>query len=474
MKVLLVGGGGREHALAWKLAREGAEVVAAPGNPGIAELGRCVPVRADDLDALVALAEAERPDFTLVGPEAPLALGIVDRFRARGLAIFGPTQAAARIETSKAWAKQLMLDVGVPTARATWHTDAAEAKRAAVALGAPVVVKASGLAAGKGVVVAATLAEAEAAIDDMLVGNRYGAAGAEVLVEEFMEGEEVSAFYLTDGTRAVALPPAQDHKRLFAGDAGPNTGGMGAYAPVSGFEASTGDYARIGPMVGLMAAGVVVEPTLAAMRRHGAAFTGLLYVGLMVTADGPKVVEFNCRFGDPETQAVLPLLDACGWELGWMLSWIARGGRVPSVFDIVGDTTAGAMIGMQLLAPTRPLGRPLGKVDPARIEAFRPVYPAVVTTVLAAAGYPDAPRTGDPITLPADLPESVQLFHAGTARDASGRLVTAGGRVLAVTAVADTFDEAQRLSRETAERVEFAGKQYRDDVGWREAARRRA
>ncbi|GJG85246.1 phosphoribosylamine--glycine ligase [Gemmatimonadetes bacterium T265] len=425
MKVLLVGSGGREHALAWKLAREGAEVVAAPGNPGLAALGRCVPARADDLDALVALAEVERPDYTLVGPEAPLALGIVDRFRARGLPVFGPTAAAARIETSKAWAKRLMLGAGVPTARASTHTDPADAKRAAHALGAPVVVKASGLAAGKGVVVAETLAAAAAAIDDMLVGNRYGAAGAEVLVEEFMEGEELSLFFVTDGETAVPLPAAQDHKRLLAGDHGPNTGGMGAYAPAARADVAAEVDQRI------------VGPTLAAMRAAGTPFTGLLYAGLMLTRDGPRVVEFNCRFGDPETQAVLPLMDALGSPLGPMIAG-SLGLAAPRVVRTADDP------------------------------------PAAVTTVLAAAGYPDAPRTGDPITLPADLPDGVTIFHAGTARDASGQLVTAGGRVLAVTAVAETFARAQALSRETAARVEFAGKQYRDDIGWREAARHEA
>lgn len=443
MKVLIVGGGGREHALAWKLAREGAEVVAAPGNPGIAALGRCVPVRADDVGALLALAEAERPDYTLVGPEAPLALGLVDRFRARGLPVFGPTQAAARIETSKAWAKQLMLDAGVPTARATRHTDPAEAKRAAAALGAPVVVKASGLAAGKGVVVAQTLGEAEAAIDDMLVGHRFGEAGAEVLVEEFMEGEEVSLFFITDGQTAFPLPAAQDHKRLLAGDRGPNTGGMGAYAPVGvpGRTAAPGlaPTARAHLAWAELAADVqgrVVDPTLAAMRAAGAPFTGLLYAGLMLTADGPKVVEFNCRFGDPETQAVLPLMDALGMPLGPPMAAVAHGGA-RAYYQGFGLRATGA----------------------------------AVTTVLAAAGYPDAPRTGDPITLPQTLPAGVTVFHAGTALDASGRLVTAGGRVLAVTAVADAFEEAQALSRSVAEQVEFDGKQYRDDVGWRELAR---
>lgn len=456
MTVLIVGGGGREHALAWKLAREGATIVAAPGNPGIAALGRCVAVRADDLDALVALAEVERPDFTLVGPEVPLALGIVDRFRARGLPIFGPTGAAAQIETSKAWAKQLMLDAGVPTARATRHTDAADAKRAAHALGAPVVIKASGLAAGKGVIVARTLAEAEAAVDDMLVANRFGDAGAEVLVEEFMEGEEFSAFFITDGERTVALPIAQDHKRLLAGDAGPNTGGMGAYAPaiadrpIPGMAASFAPGTSADARAAALRAAVtpadmavsieltVVERTLAAMRRVGAPFTGLLYAGLMLTRDGWRVVEFNCRFGDPETQAVLPLCDAYGIALAPLLAAVARGEQLTIE------------------------------------EPHYSVAGAAVTTVLAAAGYPDAPRTGDPITLPANVPDGVHLFHAGTALDTSGQLVSAGGRVLAVTAVADTFERAQALSRATAEQVDFAGRQFRPDIGWREVARRHA
>jgi phosphoribosylamine--glycine ligase len=427
MKVLLVGGGGREHALAWKLRREhpGLELVAAPGNPGIAALGRCVPVAASDVDALVALAEAERPDFTLVGPEAPLAAG---------------------------------LDASVPTAHATRHTDASAAKRAAHALGAPVVVKASGLAAGKGVIVALTLAEAELAIDHMLVDNRFGAAGAEVLVEEFMEGEELSLFFLTDGHTAIALPGAQDHKRLLAGDAGPNTGGMGAYAPVTvdertrawlaahGFDARATAHPVPGPdrasgarvVLAAEVASCIVDPVLAAMRARGTPFTGLLYAGLMLTDGGPKVVEFNCRFGDPETQAVLPLLDAGAVGLLAHLAGIARGERL----------AAGA------------------------VGLHAPAGAAAVTTVLAAAGYPDTPRTGDEITLPEETPEGVYLFHAGTARDSAGRLVTAGGRVLAVTAVADTLARAQALARATAEQVQFAGKQFRPDIGWREAARR--
>jgi phosphoribosylamine--glycine ligase len=368
--------------------------------------------------------------------------------------VFGPTQAAARIETSKAWAKRLMLDAGVPTARATRHTDAAGAKRAAATLGAPVVVKASGLAAGKGVIVAQTLAEAEAAVDDMLVANRFGEAGAEVLVEEFMEGEELSLFFVTDGTRAVPLPAAQDHKRLLAGDRGPNTGGMGAYAPVDLTayatahrvvtpEALAAMDGRLRPR-GVSSAvehdvlGRIVEPTLAAMRAAGCPFTGLLYAGLMLTADGPRVVEFNCRFGDPETQVVLPLMDAMHTPLGVLVEAVALGG----------DPGSGAAV---------------AEAAHAR---------SAVTTVLAAAGYPERVRLGDAITLPQTLPPGVTLFHAGTALDASGALVTAGGRVLAVTAVADTFEEAQRLSRSTAQQVQFDGKQVRDDIGWREVARR--
>ena len=429
MKVLLIGGGGREHALAWKLRQEQShvEIVAAPGNPGIAELGRCVPVAAADVERLLELARHERPAFTLVGPEAPLALGIVDRFRAEGLPIFGPTRAAAQIETSKAFAKALMLEAGVPTAAASRHTDPAAARRAAHALGAPVVIKASGLAAGKGVIVCETLPDAERAIDYMLRDEGFGEAGAEILVEEFMEGEELSLFAVTDGERFITMRPAQDHKRLLDGDRGPNTGGMGAYVVSPDWDEAWRGVER--------ARTHVFEPTLAALRDRGTPFTGLLYAGLMLTAAGPKVVEFNCRFGDPETQAVLPVLD---WSppLGDVLAAVARGER-------------------------------LGSGDGARS-----VESAAVTTVLAAAGYPEQARTGDRITLPQIEDEGVLLFHAGTARNARGDLVTAGGRVLAVTAVADTFERAQALSRTYAERTDFDGKQYRTDIGWRELGRR--
>ena len=423
MKVLLVGSGAREHALAWKLAQDdpALELLAAPGNPGIAALARCVAVGATDVDALAALAAAERVDLTVVGPEAPLAAGIVDRFRAAGLPIFGPTRAAAEIETSKSFAKRLMRDAGVPTALAFSHRDPEAAKRAARTLGAPVVIKASGLAAGKGVVVCETLAEADAAIDAMLSERAFGEAGDEVLVEEFMTGEELSLFAVTDGERLVTLLPAQDHKRLLDGDLGPNTGGMGAFAPV----------ATATPYLLEQVERRVLAPTLGAMREAGRPFTGLLYAGLMLTATGPRVVEFNCRFGDPETEAILPLMESSLLEL--------------------------------LLAVGRCDGLAAG-------TAARFASRHAATTVVAAPGYPADPTVGTPIQLPQGEP-GVHLFHAGTRLDARGSLVSAGGRVLAVTAVADTLGAAQARSTDHASRIDLEGKQLRRDIGWRELAR---
>ncbi len=431
MRVLIVGGGGREHALAWRFRRDdpGLEVIAAPGNPGIAGLGECVPLAATDLIGLQTLAIDRRVDLTIVGPEAPLAAGIVDRFRAAGLAIFGPTQAAAEIETSKAFAKQLMLDAGVPTARAEMHTESAAARAAARRFGAPVVVKASGLAAGKGVIVCPRIEDADAAIESMLEGNRFGVAGSQVLIEEFMEGEELSVFAITNGHDFVTLPALQDHKRLYAGDRGPNTGGMGAYVPVSLRTSSDSGGSNED---GSSAAALIIRATLDAMRERGRPFTGLLYAGLMFTPDGPRVVEFNCRFGDPETQALMPVLDV-----------------QPCLLELMRLVSAG-----QALPAAR--ARSAG---------------SCVTTVLAAADYPDTPRTGDVITLPTDDDDGVSMFHAGTARDAAGRLVTAGGRVIAVSALAPTIAEAQRKSLNAASQVQFEGKQYRTDIGWREIGR---
>ena len=423
MKVLIVGGGGREHALAWKLRRDdpNAELIAAPGNPGIEAVARCIPISADKLEPLAEMAEKVRVDFTLVGPEIPLEAGIVNLFQSRGLPIFGPTREAARIETSKRFAKELMCGAGVPTARATNHSDPQEAKLALSDFAAPVVIKASGLAAGKGVIIAQSAAEAERAIDAMLNDRVFGAAGREILLEEFMEGEELSLFVITDGEHALPLLAAQDHKRLLDGDFGPNTGGMGAYAPTS----------IASPDVVRQVMREIIEPTLAAMREQGCPFKGLLYAGLMLTSDGPRVVEFNCRFGDPETQALMPLMES-------------------SLLELIAAVAGG------------------GSLARSRAPEWKPL--SAVTTVIAAEGYPEKPRAGDVIHLPP--PETgIEIFHAGTARNPGGELVTAGGRVLAITAVATELLEAADRSREFAERASFKGKQLRRDIGWRELTR---
>ena len=424
MKVLIVGGGGREHAIAWKLMRDdpSLELHCAPGNPGIASLATCHSNQSTDLDGLVTQAIWGRFDLTIVGPEAPLAAGLVDRLASRGFRAFGPTAAAARIESSKRFAKELMLSAGVPTARATWHQDVTSAREAVRQLGAPVVVKASGLASGKGVMVCQSIEAADQAIDDMLTTHRFGHSGDEILVEEYMEGEELSIFFLTDGTNARAMIAAQDHKRLQDGDEGPNTGGMGAYAPVS---LATPDLVH-------MVHNAIVDPTLRAMREAGSPFRGVLYCGLMLTETGPRVVEFNCRFGDPETQVVLPLLRS------------------------------------ELLPYLRACTVENGLSDLAELE-FLP--DAAVTTVVAAAGYPESPRAGDAIDL-SSVPDDVIVFHAGTTQSADGTLQTSGGRVFAVTGVAQTFADAQEKSRYGAEQVKFADRILRRDIGWRENSRR--
>ncbi|HEY0241809.1 MAG TPA: phosphoribosylamine--glycine ligase [Gemmatimonadaceae bacterium] len=423
MKVLLVGNGGREHAIAWKLMQDdpSMDLTCAPGNAGIAGISECIPVKPDDVSGLLGYAERADIDLTFVGPEAPLALGIVDAFRGAGRHVFGPTRASAEIETSKRFAKTLMQDAGVPTAAASHHTDPDDALAAVADLGTPVVIKASGLAAGKGVIIARSTEEAERAVYSMLHDRAFGDAGEEILVEEFMEGEELSLFVMTDGTNAIPMLAAQDHKRLLDGDLGPNTGGMGAYAPVS----------IASPTVMGQAMDRIIEPTLAALRKQGRPFTGLLYAGLMLTGDGPRVVEFNCRFGDPETEAILPLMESSLLELALA---IARG-----------DSIAG--------------------------RSIRWSSKTAVTTVLASHGYPETARKGDAIGLPA-IPVGVQVFHAATARDReTGELITNGGRVLTVTGTGDTIEEAARASREYAERVNFDGKQFRRDIAWRELER---
>lgn len=424
MKILIIGNGGREHALLWKLRRDApdAEFYITKGNGGTADLATSLPLAPTDVDALAAWAESNAIDLTVVGPEAPLDAGIVDVFIRRGLAIFGPTREAAAIESSKAYAKSLMARAGVPTAAYRSFTEIAAAEAYIREMGAPIVVKASGLAAGKGAVVCDSVESAIDAARAMLTDGEFGAAGSEIVVEEFMEGEELSVFAMTDGENALTMLPAQDYKRVGEGDVGPNTGGMGAYAPVSRVDAALLERVRR----------EILLPTLAALREDRRPFRGLLYAGLMITADGPKVVEFNARFGDPETEALLPLLRSSLLEP--MLA-IARG-----------DT-----------------------VTTSRLE-WHDGY--ALTTVLASAGYPDAYEKGKPITIPRDVAEAddIVVFHAGTElRD--GQLVTSGGRVLAVTAAAPTIEQAAERSRAAAEAIQFEGKQYRRDIGWRELKR---
>jgi phosphoribosylamine--glycine ligase len=424
MKVLVVGSGAREHAIAWKLVRDdpSLEILCAPGNEGISELGTCVPLKITDINGLASFASRAKVDLTVVGPEGPLEQGIVHAFRSLGAPIFGPSKAAAEIETSKRFAKALMIEAGVPTARADHFTDADSALAAARAIGSPLVIKASGLAAGKGVIIARSNEEAERAINMMLRDGAFGEAGSEILLEEFMEGEELSIFAITDGTNFLTMLPAQDHKRLLDGDVGPNTGGMGAYAPVS---------IATPELVGRIS-DTVFEPTLAAMRKAGRPFAGLLYAGLMLTDEGPKVIEFNCRFGDPETEAILPLMKSSLLDL--MLT-VANGGSL-----------AGA-------------------------PAIEWEDKSALTTVLAAHGYPDAPRKGDQIHMPAP-PHGVFVFHGSTARDkGTDQLITSGGRVLAVTGTGNTIEEAAKASRDFAEKIAFDGRQFRRDIGRRELER---
>jgi len=424
VRVLVVGGGGREHALGWALRRDGVAdtLFTAPGNPGTALVGVNLPIAVSAPDALVAAAAEHRIDLVIIGPEAPLAAGLADRLRKSGRAVFGPGAAAARIEASKAFAKDVMAAARVPTAASRTFTQLAPALAYIRAHAEPLVVKASGLAAGKGAVVCATHAEAEAAARGMLEGSALGDAGHEIVIEDFLDGEELSVLALTDGERIVILPPAQDHKRVGEGDTGLNTGGMGAYTPVT--IATPALLARVRKDV--------LEPTLRELARRGASFSGVLYAGLMIAPDGtPNVVEFNCRFGDPETQAILPAL-------------------APGVTRHLADIAHGTW-------------RPTADV----IASQR----AAVTTVLAARGYPDAPEPGAAIALPTDWPDDTLVFHAGTGRGTSGELRVSGGRVLAVTGLGRSIVAAAERSRAACERIAFDGKMWRRDIAWREIAR---
>jgi len=422
MHILLVGNGGREHALLRKLRSDlpdGTLSVTRP-NAGMEEV-EAIDVSPTDVDALVAWALHARPDLVVIGPEAPLAGGLVDRLRAEDITVFGPSRAATRIESSKAFAKALMADAGVPTAAYRTFRRADEARDYVRSEGAPIVVKASGLAAGKGAIVCETVEQALDAVDTIMAEGAFGDAGDEIVIEAFMEGEELSIFGIADGEDVVLLKPAQDHKRAGEGDTGPNTGGMGAYAPVSIATREVVEEARER----------IFLPTLRALKDRGAPFRGLLYAGLMRTDDGLEVVEFNARFGDPETQVVLPLLES-------------------SLVELLTAAASGSVAG---LSPT-----------------WRDA--AAVTTVVASGGYPGSYAKGKVIDL-SHVPEEddVFVYHAGTARNADGDLVTAGGRVLAVTAVAPTFAEAADRSRDAAEAVRFDGAQHRRDIGWRERER---
>ena len=428
MKILVVGGGGREHAIAWRLSKDPVkhDLYCAPGNPGTAEIATNIAAGAEDVEAVVAWARENRPDLVVVGPEAPLVKGLADALLSAGIPVFGPVAACARIEGSKSFAKEIMKAAGVPTGAAETFTDAAAAKAALDSFGLPVVIKADGLAAGKGVVVAETRADAERAIDEMLVGGRFGAAGAEILVEEFLDGEECSILAMTDGERAVLLPPSQDHKRVFDGDTGPNTGGMGAYAPAPVVtDAMLPEIKK-----------TIVEPVLREMKRRGTPYRGILYAGLMVTPDGGKiaksgsrvnVVEFNARFGDPETEAVLPLVAG---DFSKALLHAATGRLEESDVEIAGGCAA--------------------------------------TVIVASAGYPGSYAKGKEVKgLSAAAAKGATVFHCGTRTAPGGAVETSGGRVFSVTGTGATLREAVDAAYAGVAEISFEGAFHRKDIAHR-------
>jgi phosphoribosylamine--glycine ligase len=419
LDVLVVGGGAREHALVRSLAKSPriGRLICAPGNAGIRDDALIVPIGTEDVPSLVAFVEREKIDLTVVGPEAPLVAGLADQLRERGCAVFGPGADGALLEGSKAFAKQVMEAAGVPTGRSAIFTEHIAALAYLWEHGAPVVVKADGLAAGKGVIVAHTLEEAEAALTECFVERRFGQAADTVLVEEFLEGEEVSLLSIVSGESILPLAPAQDYKRALDGDAGPNTGGMGSYSPVPAVNAES--YQRL--------VDLVVRPTVAELSRRGVDFRGVLYAGLMLTKDGPKVLEFNCRFGDPETQALLPRLESDLLELLWTA---ANGGALPAA------------------------------------AAWGPG--AAVGVVLASRGYPASASKGDVIygLERARGLDGVEVFHAAT-KEADGSVVTSGGRVLTVTGLGDTFAEARARAYAGVAEIRFEGEQHRSDIALR-------
>jgi phosphoribosylamine--glycine ligase len=427
MRILVIGSGGREHALVWKLAprsvsgfaqgEPSAQLFCAPGNPGIADLAGCVPIAATEIEKLAVFATEKKIDLTIVGPEVPLCAGIADVFHVKGLRIFGPTKRAAQLEGSKVFCKRLLLKSGVPTARAEIFGGAKEASAHVRKCGAPLVVKADGLAGGKGVIVAQSVGEAERAISDIMERRVFGDAGAQVVIEECLSGEEASVMALVDGKTFRVLASAQDHKRALDGDRGPNTGGMGAYSPAPVVRADLS-----GPI------DEIFRRTLKGLQAEGIEYRGVLYAGLMLTKDGLKVLEFNCRFGDPETQAVVPRMD----------------------FDLASAVEATAE----------------GQLDKIELKWKRQ---SAVCVVMASAGYPGPFERGKPIEglKPATELANVTVFHAGTKRGANGRIETDGGRVLGVTALGDNIAEAARRAYDAVGRIHFEGAHYRRDIAAR-------
>lgn len=419
MQVLVIGGGGREHTLVWKLAQSKSvtKIYAAPGNPGMKGLAECVDLDIADLDGLADWAEKHAIDLTVVGPEAPLVAGIVDVFKARGLTIFGPSAKAAEIEGSKIFSKELMEKYGVPTAFFKVCDNLADARAFVEEKGTPIVIKADGLAAGKGVVVAMTKDEALDALDDMMGHHKFGSAGNRVVIEEFMEGEEASLLAFTDGKTIVPMLAAQDHKRVNDGDQGPNTGGMGAYCPAPVMTAALKE----------KTVKEVLRPIVDALAKEGRPYSGCLYAGLMIKGDSVKVVEFNARFGDPETQVVLPLLQS---DLAEIMAACAKGTLQPEMVEWSDK--------------------------------------AAVCVVMASGGYPGSYKKGLPITglKAAGAMEDVVVFHAGT-REEDGKILTNGGRVLGVTAVADDIPSAQQKAYDAVDKIHFEGAHFRQDIAWR-------
>jgi len=422
VKVLVVGSGGREHALCWRLKQSASvsEVICAPGNPGIEREARCIAVAADHVDGLLELARAEQPRLVVVGPEAPLVLGLADKLRAEGFAVFGPDRAAAMLEGSKSFSKQLMAEAGVPTARFEVHSDADAAEALIRQWGAPIVVKASGLAAGKGVIVAENVEEAVAAARDMLSGNAFGSAGSQVVIEECLVGEEASCLFIVSGDTILPLASSQDHKRLLDNDEGPNTGGMGAYSPAP----------CVTPEVEAAVLEKIARPTIAALKARGIEFIGILYAGVMLTERGPQTLEFNCRFGDPECQ---PLMSRLQSDLGAVLLAAAEK----------------RLAGVTLDWDARP----------------------ALCVVVASSGYPGDFAKGQPIGgLEAVEAAGAVVFHAGTARK-DGVIVNAGGRVLGVTTLGATVREAQHTVYAALQHLDWPGGFFRRDIGQRAVAR---